>query len=44
MEEQRLRVFENTVLRIFGYKMEEVAGYWRRLHREELHTLFTKYY
>jgi hypothetical protein len=33
-------VFENRVLRIFGPKMEEVAGGWRRLHSEELHNLY----
>jgi hypothetical protein len=27
--------------RIFGHLMEEVAGGWRRLHNEELHTLYT---
>jgi hypothetical protein len=26
--------------RIFGLKMEEVAGGWRRLHNEELHNLY----
>jgi hypothetical protein len=32
------RVPDNRVLRrIFGPKMEEVAGGWRRLHNEELH-------
>jgi hypothetical protein len=25
--------------RMFGTKREEVAGYWRRLHNEELHNL-----
>jgi hypothetical protein len=40
MQEQRLRVFENRVLRrIFGPKRQEVAGGWRRLHNEELHNL-----
>jgi hypothetical protein len=40
-EEHRLRVFENRVLRrIFGPKMEKVAGGWRRLHNEELHNLY----
>jgi hypothetical protein len=29
MEEHRLRVFENRVLRIFGQKRVEVAGDWR---------------
>jgi hypothetical protein len=34
-------VFENRVLRrIFGPKSEEVAGYLRRLHNEELHNLY----
>jgi hypothetical protein len=41
-EEQRLRGFENRVLRrIFGPKREEVAGDWRNLHNEELHNLYT---
>jgi hypothetical protein len=36
-EEQRLRVFENRVLRrIFGDKSDGVTGEWRRLHNEEL--------
>jgi hypothetical protein len=40
-EEQRLRVFENRVLRrTFGPKKNEVAGGWRRLHKEELHNLY----
>ncbi|KAJ4440904.1 hypothetical protein ANN_10751 [Periplaneta americana] len=39
-EEQRLRVFENTVLRkIFGAKRDEVTGEWRKLHNTELHAL-----
>jgi hypothetical protein len=38
-EEQRLRVFENSVLRkIFGPKREE-DGSWRKLHNDELHDL-----
>jgi hypothetical protein len=33
-------VFENRVLRrIFGPKMAEVTGVWRKLHSEELHYL-----
>ncbi|KAJ4441826.1 hypothetical protein ANN_11685 [Periplaneta americana] len=41
-EEQRLRVFENKVLRkIFGAKRDEVTGEWRKLHNAELHTLYT---
>jgi hypothetical protein len=40
-EENRLKVFENRVLRrIFVPKREEVAGGWRRLHNEELHNLY----
>jgi hypothetical protein len=40
MEERKLKVFENRVLRrIFGPKREEVARGWRRLHNEELHNL-----
>jgi acyl-coenzyme A synthetase/AMP-(fatty) acid ligase len=35
-------VCENRVLRrIFESKREEVAGAWRILHNEELHTLYT---
>jgi hypothetical protein len=39
-EEQRLRVFENMVLRrLFMSKSDEETGGWRRLHNEELHKL-----
>jgi hypothetical protein len=39
-EEHRLEAFENRVLRrIFGPKMDEVTGEWRKLHNEELHDL-----
>jgi hypothetical protein len=42
IEEHRLRVFENRVLRrIFGLKRVEVTGEWRKLHNEELHNLFS---
>jgi hypothetical protein len=41
VEEHRLRVFENRVLRkIFGPKREEV-GLWRKLHNDELHDLYS---
>jgi hypothetical protein len=40
-EEHRLRVFENRVLRrIFGPK-REVDGSWRKLHNDELHSLYS---
>jgi hypothetical protein len=39
-EEHRLRVFENRVLRrIFGPKSEE-NGSWRKLHKNELRSLY----
>jgi hypothetical protein len=41
-EENRLRVFENMVLRrIFGPKRDEVTEEWRKLHNEELHILYS---
>jgi hypothetical protein len=41
-DEQRLRVFENRVLRrIFGPKRDELTGDWRRLHNEELNDLYS---
>jgi hypothetical protein len=40
-DEQRLRVFENRVLRkIFGPK-GQVDGSWRKLHNDELHSLYS---
>jgi hypothetical protein len=42
IEECRLRVFENRVLRrIFGPKRDEVTGEWRRLHNKELYALYS---
>jgi len=39
---KELRVFENMVLRrIFGPRMDEVMGEWRRLHNEELSDLYS---
>jgi hypothetical protein len=36
-EECRLRAFENRVLRrIFGPRIDEVTGKWRKLHNDEL--------
>jgi hypothetical protein len=41
-EKQRLRVFENRVLRkIFGPKRDEATGDLRRLHNEELNDLYS---
>jgi hypothetical protein len=40
-EEHRLKVFENRVLRrICGPKREE-DGPWRKLHNDELHSLYS---
>jgi hypothetical protein len=40
-EEHRLRVFENRVLRrLFGPKREK-DGSWRKLHNDELHSLYS---
>jgi hypothetical protein len=40
-EEHRLRVFENSVLRrISGPKREE-DGSWRKLHNDDLHSLYS---
>jgi hypothetical protein len=41
-EEQRLRLFENRVLRgILGPKRDEATREWRRLHNEELNDLYS---
>ena len=41
-EERRQRLFENRVLRrVFGPKMDEVTGEWRKLHNEELSDLYS---
>jgi hypothetical protein len=41
-EEQRLRVFENRVLRrIFGPKRDDVTGEWGRLNSKELNALYS---
>jgi hypothetical protein len=42
IEESRLRVFENRLLRrVFGPKRDEVTGEWRKLHNEELNDLYS---
>jgi len=33
-------VFDKTVLRSIFVRKEEVAGHWRRLHKEELQNLY----
>jgi hypothetical protein len=44
MEERRLRVFENRMLRrIFGSKRDEVTGEWRKLHNQELNDLYSSH-
>jgi len=41
-EEDRLRVFENRVLRrIFGPKRDEVTGEWRKVHNDKLNDLYS---
>ncbi|KAJ4449380.1 hypothetical protein ANN_00779, partial [Periplaneta americana] len=41
-EEQRIRVFENKILRkIFWAKRVEVKGEWRKLHNAKLHALYS---
>lgn len=40
-DEDKFRVFENKILRtIFGAKIDEMAGEWRKLHNEELHATY----
>jgi hypothetical protein len=35
-------MFENRVLRrIFGPKWEGVRGFWRKVHNEELHNMYS---
>jgi hypothetical protein len=41
MEEHRLRVVENRVLKIFGLRRDKVTGGWRKLHNEELRDLYS---
>jgi hypothetical protein len=40
-EKHRLKVSENSVLRIFIAKRDEETGGWRKLHNEELHNLYS---
>ena len=40
-EEQKLRVFENKLLRkIFGAKKNKINGEWRKFHNVELQKLY----
>ena len=39
-EEQRLRVFENKILRRIFEPKGDSNGEWKRLHNEELHSLY----
>ena len=42
IEERRLRMFENRVLRrIFGHEREDVTREWGKLHNEELNDLYS---
>jgi hypothetical protein len=40
VEEHKLRVYENRMLRIYVPKREKVAVGWRRLHNAELRNLY----
>jgi hypothetical protein len=40
-EEHRLRVFENRVLRRIFWPKREEDGSWRKLHNDELHSLYS---
>jgi hypothetical protein len=40
-EECKLRVFENRILRIFGPGTNDLTEGWRKLHNEELHSLYS---
>jgi hypothetical protein len=40
-DEHRLRVFENSELTTSGPKRDEVTGGWRKLHNENLHSLYS---
>jgi hypothetical protein len=40
---KRLKVFENRIVReIFGSKMDEIVGEWRKLHKEELRNMYSR--
>jgi hypothetical protein len=40
-EEQRLRVFENRMLRKISGPKKEEDGSWRKLHNDELHVTYS---
>jgi hypothetical protein len=41
VDERRLRVFENRLMRIFGPKRDEVTEEWRKLLNVELNDLYS---
>ena len=44
-KELRLRVFEDTLLRrVFGPKIDDITGEWRKLHTEDLSDLLLTQY
>jgi hypothetical protein len=40
-EKNKLWMFENRALKIFGLKRNKVKKVWRKLHNEELHNLYS---
>jgi hypothetical protein len=40
-KEHRFRVFENRVLRMTSKPKREEDGSWRKLHNDELHSLYS---
>jgi hypothetical protein len=39
-----MSMFGNRALRgVFGRKRREITGYWRKLHNEELHNLYSSH-
>jgi hypothetical protein len=42
-EDHRLRVFENRALRRISGPKREGDGSWRKVHNDELHSLYSSY-
>jgi hypothetical protein len=40
-EKHKVRFFESKLLRISGQKRDKVTWEWRKLHKQELHDLYT---